>query len=78
MNSAREQYNPDPIVAPGGNNESKDEAKHPGVLLGLVMGSYPLILIIVIAIGLAYLAFTSPETNIAPIPAQSSESGNGK
>jgi len=78
MANASEQYNPDPVVVPGGNNESNDESKHPGAVLGLIMGSYPLILIIAIVVGLAYLAFTSPASNNSPVPSKSIESSNGK
>ena len=78
MANTREQYNPHPVVVPGGNNESKDESKHPGAVFGLVMGAYPLMLIIAIAVGLAYLAFTSSASNNPPVPSKSSESSNGK
>jgi len=35
-------------------NESVAESKHPGVLLGLIMGIYPLLLVVFILIALAY------------------------
>ena len=78
MNSGKEQYNPNPVVVAGGNDESKDESKHPGAVFGLVMGAYPMILIVAIAVGLAYLAFTSPASNVSPASSQSSEPTNGK
>lgn len=77
MANAKEQYNPSPVVIPGGNNESKDEAKHPGAVLGLVMGAYPLMLIVAIVIALAYVALTSSSNN-SPVPSKSNESSNGK
>ncbi len=78
MNNTKEQYNSNPVLVPGGNDESKDEAKHPGAVLALVMGSYPLILIIAIAVALAYLAFTSSKSETSSVPSGSTESINGK
>jgi hypothetical protein len=78
MDKVKEKYNPDPIIIPGGNDEAKEESKNPGAAFGLVMGAYPLMLLIAIALGLAYLAYTSSETNSLSKPSESNETFHGK
>jgi hypothetical protein len=78
MSNAREQYNPDPVPIPGGNDEAQEESKHPGAVFGLVMGAYPFILILAIVLILAYIAFATPESNKSSVPSESRESNNGK
>ena len=45
-------------------NESKEEAKNPGALLGLIMGVYPVILIIGLLVAIAFVSLR-PWTNSA-------------
>ncbi len=37
-----------------GYNESKEEAKNPGALLGLIMGAYPAVLVIGMLVAMAF------------------------
>lgn len=41
-------------------NESDEEAKHPGAMLGLIMGTYPLIMVAFIMVLIAYAFFVHP------------------
>jgi hypothetical protein len=42
------------------NDESADEAKAPGLVLALVMGTYPIALIGFIVLALVYMSISSP------------------
>lgn len=43
-----------------GYNESNEEAKHPGAMLGLIMGVYPLIMVTFILVLIGYAFFVHP------------------
>jgi len=43
-----------------GYDESKEEAKHPGAMLGLIMGVYPLIMVAFILALIGYAFFVHP------------------
>ncbi len=60
-------------------NESVEEAKHPGALLGLIMGSYPLLLVVFILIALAYSLLFRPlfsGSRDVALPAVTTSSGD--
>ena len=50
----------------GGYNESKEEAKHPFLLLALVSGVYPAVIIIGLLIAIAYFAIPRGEPKVVP------------
>ena len=47
------------LIKPAKYNESKEEAKHPVVLLALIMGVYPAVIIIGLLIAIGYFAIRS-------------------
>lgn len=54
----------DPPVNPPAYSESEEEAKHPGAMLGLIMGIYPAIFIVGLLLAVGFLSLR----NMAPSP----------
>lgn len=55
---------PEPPVKLPAYSESKEEAKHPGAMLGLIMGMYPAIFIVGLLIAVGFMSIR----NMSPAP----------
>jgi hypothetical protein len=53
---------PEPTAKPPVYSESQEEAKHPGAVLGLIMGIYPAIFIVGLLLAVGFLSLR----NMAP------------